>query len=69
MEASEQEGENRERSFEEAAKWLMGLTNDRDWGLKVWDDLEQKDVPKPVNRKQTLLAFLSGRPVSLIPGG
>ena len=46
--------------FRQAAKWLMGLTNDRDWGLKLWDDLEQKAVPKHVNRKQTLLHFLSG---------
>ena len=38
----------------------MTLTNDRDWGLKVWDDLEQKDVPKPVNCKTTLFNFLSG---------
>ena len=46
--------------FRQAAKWLMGLTNDRDWGLKLWDDLEQKSVPKHVNRKQTLLHFLCG---------
>ena len=44
----------------QAAKFLMGLTNDRDWGLKLWDDLEQKSVPKHVNCKQTLLHFLTG---------
>ncbi len=40
----------------------MGLTNDRDWGLKVWDDLEQKSVPKHVNRKETFLSFLQNVP-------
>ena len=48
------------KKLREAAKWLMTLTNDRDWGPRVWDDLAQKEVPKPVNCKQTLLAFLSG---------
>ena len=43
-----------------AAKWLLGLTNDFDWGLKVWDDLEEKNVPKHRNFKETLFNFLSG---------
>jgi len=50
------------KNLREAAKWLMGLTNDRDWGLKVWDDLEQKSVPKHVNRKETFLSFLKNVP-------
>ena len=58
MKRSKKQQEKWERR--QAAKWLMTLTNDRDWGLKVWDDLEQKDVPKPVNCKTTLFNFLSG---------
>ncbi len=46
----------------QAAKWLLGLTNDLDWGTKVWDDLEQKTVPKHRNTKQHFLAFLQGVP-------
>lgn len=45
-----------------AAKWLLGLTNDMDWGTRVWDDLEQKPVPKHRSTKELLLAFLSGSP-------
>ena len=58
MKRSKKQQEKWERR--QAAKWLMTLTNDRDWGLKVWDDSEQKDVPKPVNCKTTLFNFLSG---------
>ena len=43
-----------------AAKWLLGLTNDFDWGWKDWDELEQKEVPKHRNFKETLFNFLSG---------
>ena len=50
------------QQLRQAAKWLMSLTNDRDWGLKVWDDLEERAVPKHINRKQTLLSFLSNVP-------
>ncbi len=35
----------------------MSLTNDLDWGMKIWDDLEQKSVPKHCNTKQILLSF------------
>ena len=45
-----------------AAKWLMLLTNDVDWGLKVWDDGEQKKVPKHANRKQVVQSFLQRVP-------
>ena len=50
------------RQQREAAKWLLSLTNDMDWGLKVWDDLEQKSVPKHRNRKDFLLSFLQNVP-------
>jgi hypothetical protein len=41
-----------------AAKWLLGLTNDFDWGLKVWDDLEEK------SRSITVSPPKTGCPVS-----
>jgi hypothetical protein len=40
----------------------MMLTNDVDWGLKVWDDGEQKKVPKHANRKQLVQSFLQRVP-------
>ncbi len=46
----------------ESAKWLLDLTNDTDWGMRTWDDLEQKSVPKHRNPKQILLSFLQNVP-------
>ena len=50
------------KELRQAAKWLMLLTNDVDWGLKVWDDGEEKAVPKHANRKQVVQSFLQRVP-------
>jgi hypothetical protein len=54
--------DEQKRKCREAAKWLLGMTNDMDWGMKVWDDFDQACVPKHRNTKQLLLAFLQKTP-------